>query len=73
MATCLYIYLYFFKENVPLEVKQNLFLQMDGCPANFAINVREHLKALFQQQWIVRGTLLLWPARSRNSACLDDL
>lgn len=58
-------------EDVPLETRQNLFLQLDGCPAHFAITVREHINAVFQQRWIGRGNLFPWPPRSPDLTCLD--
>lgn len=58
-------------ENVALETRQNLFLQLDGCPAHFAINVRDHLNAVYQQRWIGRGSLFPWPPRSPDLTCLD--
>ena len=58
-------------EDVPLETRQNLFLQLDGCPAHFGINVREHIDAVFQQRWIGRGSLFPWPPRSPDLTCLD--
>jgi hypothetical protein len=32
-------------EDINLELRRNMFLQLDGCPAHFANNVREHLNA----------------------------
>lgn len=58
-------------EDVPLDLRQNMFLQLDGCPAHFAVNVREHLNAAFPQRWIGRGSLFPWPPRSPDLTCLD--
>lgn len=58
-------------ENVNLELRQNMFLQLDGCPAHFAINVREHLNAVYPNRWIGRGSLFFWPARSPDLTVLD--
>lgn len=50
-------------EDVPLEVRRNMIFQHDGCPAHFAVNVREHLDRTFAGKWIGRGSLFPWPAR----------
>lgn len=58
-------------EDVPLETRQDMFLQLDGCPAHFSINVREHLNEAYPDRWIGRGSLFPWPARSPDLTCLD--
>lgn len=58
-------------EDVPLETRQNMFLQLDGCPAHFSLNVREHLNQEYAGRWIGRGSLFPWPARSPDLTCLD--
>lgn len=58
-------------EDVPLETRRNMFLQLDGCPAHFAVNVRQYLNEMFPNRWIGRGSLFPWPARSPDLTCLD--
>lgn len=58
-------------ENVPLETRRNMFLQLDGCPAHYLIQVREHLNETYRNRWIGRGSLFPWPARSPDLTCLD--
>ena len=58
-------------EDVPLETRRNMFLQLDGCPAHFAANVRQYLTEMFPDRWIGRGSLFPWPARSPDLTCLD--
>lgn len=58
-------------EDVNLELRRNMFLQLDGCPAHFAINVREHLDAEYTDRWIGRGSLFPWPPRSPDLTVLD--
>lgn len=58
-------------EDVPLDVRQRLVYQHDGCPAHFAVNVREFLDAHYPDRWIGRGSTFPWPARSPDLTCLD--
>lgn len=50
-------------ENVPLNIRRNMILQHDGCPAHFAANVRQFLDETFPGRWIGRGSIFPWPAR----------
>lgn len=50
-------------EDVPLETRRTMFLQHDGCPAHFAVNVRRFLDQAFPDRWIGRGSLFPWPPR----------
>lgn len=58
-------------EEVPLEIRQRILFQHDGCPAHFAINVREFLDANYPGRWIGRGSIFPWPPRSPDLTCLD--
>lgn len=58
-------------EDVPLDIRQNMFLQLDGCPAHFANNVKEYLNEAYPYRWIGRGSLFPWPARSPDLTCVD--
>lgn len=58
-------------EDVPLQLRQNMFFQLDGCPAHFSRNVREHLDRRYHHRWIGRGSLFPWPPRSPDLTCLD--
>ncbi|KZC07931.1 hypothetical protein WN55_10077 [Dufourea novaeangliae] len=51
-------------ENVPLNVRQMIWLQHDGCPAHYARRVRDALNELYPNKWIGRGGLVSWPPRS---------
>jgi len=50
-------------EDIPLDVRQNMFFQHDGCPAHYALAVRQNLGATFPDRWIGRGSLFPWPPR----------
>lgn len=72
------IYLNFLREelpilldDVPLQLRQNMWFMHDGAPAHFSVNVREHLNDSFQNQWIGRGGPVPWPARSPDLNPLD--
>lgn len=49
----------------------NMFFQHDGCPAHFALDVRNYLNFAFPYRWIGRGSLFSWPPRSPDLTCLD--
>ena len=42
-------------ENIPLQVRQQLWFQHDGAPSHFALDVREYLNNVFPNRWIGRG------------------
>ena len=58
-------------ENVPLQIRQRLWLQHDGAPAHFALNVREYLNYVFPKRWIWRGGPVQWPSRSPDLTPMD--
>ena len=58
-------------EEVPLEIRRQLLFQHDGCPAHFAVNVRQFLDANYPSRWIGRGSIFPWPARSPDLICMD--
>lgn len=58
-------------ENVPLEVRRNMWFQQDGCPAHYSRNVQDFLNRHFPNRWIGRGSLFFWPPRSPDLTCLD--
>lgn len=58
-------------EEVPLNVRRDMFLQHDGCPAHFSLNVRNYLDTHFPNKWIGRGSIFPWPARSPDLTVLD--
>ncbi|ERL87486.1 hypothetical protein D910_04878 [Dendroctonus ponderosae] len=68
------IYLHFLQnqlllllEDIPLRKRVNMFLQQDGCPAHFSLNVRRFLDNAYSG----RGSLFPWPARSPDFTCMD--
>lgn len=58
-------------EDVPLATRRTMFLQLDGCPAHYSINIRNHINGTVRESWIRRGSLFPWPARSPDSTFLD--
>ena len=58
-------------ENVPLNIRQSLIFQQDGCPAHYRLTVREYLDQNFPNRWIGRGGPIQWPARSPDLTPLD--
>lgn len=51
-------------EDVDLETRRRMWIQLDGAGPHFALIVREFLNRNFQQRWIGRGGPVAWPARS---------
>lgn len=60
-----------FLDEVPLNIRRNMFFQHDGCPAHFAENVRQYLNIRFPNRWIGRGSIFPWPPRSPDLTVLD--
>lgn len=58
-------------EDVPLIIRRNMWLQLDGAPAHYSLMVRELLDERFQERWIGRGGPIAWPARSPDLTPLD--
>lgn len=71
-------YLEFLRETLPPlladvneDLRQEMWLQNDGCPAHYAVEVRNHLNAVFPGRWIGRLGPILWPPRSPDLNALD--
>lgn len=58
-------------EDVPLNVRRNMWFLHDGCPAHYSLSVREFLNETFPQRWIGRGGFIPWPPRSPDLNPLD--
>ncbi|GBN28861.1 Xaa-Pro aminopeptidase ApepP [Araneus ventricosus] len=57
---------------VSTAMRSSMGFQHDGAPAHYSIDMRLHLNATHGQQWIGRGSPVLWPARSADLTCLDN-
>ncbi|EZA54266.1 hypothetical protein X777_06188 [Ooceraea biroi] len=58
-------------ENVPLQFRQNSWIQLDGCPSHYARQVRNWLDEHYAHRWIDRGGPVFWPPRSPDLTPLD--
>ncbi|EZA57144.1 hypothetical protein X777_01750, partial [Ooceraea biroi] len=58
-------------ENVPLQFRQNSWIQLDGCPSHYARQVRNWLDEHCAHRWIGRGGPVFWPPRSPDLTPLD--
>jgi len=58
-------------DDVPLEVRQNMYFQLDGCPAHNARAVKSRLDGMFPGRWIGNKGPILWPPRSPDLTPLD--
>lgn len=58
-------------DNVPLNVRRDLYFMHDGAPPHFRVTVRDHLNLVFPNRWIGRGGPIAWPPRSPDCTPLD--
>lgn len=58
-------------DDVPLATRRDMWLQNDGCPAHYALEVRNYLNEIYPGRWIGRMGPILWPARSPDLNSLD--
>lgn len=58
-------------ENVPLLIRQNLWLQMDGAPCHNAEIVRNYLNRQYRDKWIGTYGPMEFPPRSPDLTPLD--
>lgn len=54
-----------------LDVRRQMWYQLDGAPAHSVVSARERLTQMFRQQWIGRFGPVRWPARSPDLTPLD--
>lgn len=60
-----------FLDNLPLNTRNQLFFQLDGCPAHYFRLVRNWLDTNYNERWIGRGGPVAWPPRSPDITPLD--
>lgn len=58
-------------DDVPLNIRQQMWYQHDGAPCHFSQQVRTTLSFMFPNKWIGRGGPVNWPARSPDLNPLD--
>lgn len=58
-------------ENIPLNVRENMWIQQDGAPPHNANIVRDYLNRHFQLRWMGTKGPLNWPPRSPDLTPLD--
>ena len=58
-------------EDVPLDIRRDMWFQHDGAPAHFHRNVRAFLNEFYPNRWIGRGGAIRWPPRSPDLNPLD--
>lgn len=51
-------------EDIPLDIRAKMWLQLDGAPAHFHREVQAYLNVHFQNRWIGRNGFQNWPPRS---------
>lgn len=58
-------------DDVPLQIRREMWLLQDGAPPHFTAAVREHLNENFPERWIGRGGFVQWPPRSPDLNPMD--
>lgn len=60
-------------EDIPLVLRQKMWLMHDGAPPHFTRNVRDHLHLQYPRKWIGRGAdaPIKWPPRSPDLTPCD--
>ncbi|KAJ4448347.1 hypothetical protein ANN_10362 [Periplaneta americana] len=57
-------------EDVSFAVRERMWLQYDGAPSHFSVDVYSHLDDAFPVRWIGMGRPILYPARwTKSSLC----
>lgn len=58
-------------DDVPVNVRHNMYFQHDGAPAHYGRNVRRWLDEHYPNRWIGRNGPISWPPRSPDLNPLD--
>lgn len=58
-------------EDVPLNIRRQLWFMHDGAPAHFSLVARTYLDIAFPNRWIGNGGPVPWPARTPDLNPLD--
>lgn len=58
-------------EEVPLNIRLNMWMQHDGAPPHNALLARHTMNEMFHEKWIGRGGPVNWPARSPDLTSMD--
>lgn len=58
-------------EDLPLQLRRDHWIQLDGAPPHFGRNVRNWLHENYPERWIGRGGPVEWPPRSPDLTPLD--
>ena len=58
-------------EDVPLNVRMNMWMQHDDAPPHYALYLRQVINEIFDEKWIERGGLVAWPPRSPDLTSPD--
>lgn len=58
-------------QDIPIAIRQTMWLQLDGAPAHFCRRVREFLNVQFPNRWIGRNGPQNWPPRSPDLTSPD--
>src|SRR6195952_4636657 len=58
-------------EDVPLQLRNDMWFMQDGAPGHFSLLARDYLNRVFPDRWIGRGGPQTWPPRSPDMNPLD--
>jgi hypothetical protein len=58
-------------DDVPVAVRRDMWLQIDGAGPHYAVPVRRWLNENYENRWSSRGSATPWPARSPDLNPID--
>lgn len=58
-------------ENLPLDLRAQMWFMHDSAPPHFSIIARQHIQNVYGNRWIGRGGPVPWPPRSPDLNPLD--
>lgn len=58
-------------EEIPLQLRENLWCMHRGAPGHFSINIRDYLDTVYPNHWLVRRDTEQCPARATDLNPLD--
>lgn len=58
-------------QRVPLNIRRDMWLQLDGASIHYLREVRDFLNDRYADRWIGRGSEYPWPANSPDLSPLD--
>lgn len=58
-------------DNIPIQIRHNMWFMHDGAPPHYSLEARQHLNERFEGRVIGRGCPVNWPPRSPDLNPMD--